>query len=219
MSGINGRLTADMLAPIPWAPSKLVANEILYYVVQMGRAYQSIFGVYPTINDAYRTYDRQLDLFRERGYPDAAYPGTSNHGTGRALDVAVGSYGSMRWHFMNETARMFGFRPLNEGNLRFEPWHWQNFYSHTYDWDEMATPEQIASVVKAAAPMLVKFFTLDGATYEADIAGNTYVWVPDEDTLRRRKALLTRCGIKWEDHGEVVNIKAFGAQTGPVRFV
>lgn len=74
----------------------------------------------------YRTRQQQEILYANLGYPAAAYPGTSNHGLGLAGDFNAGvqTYGSPEWQWMNTVGRTYGWSPLNENNLRFEPWHW-----------------------------------------------------------------------------------------------
>lgn len=67
--------------------------------------------------------------YRKPGYAAAAVPGTSNHGTGNAVDFASGintSFSSAENLWMQANAPEHGFS-LAEGRSVNEPWHW------TYD--------------------------------------------------------------------------------------
>ena len=90
---------------------------------------------------AYRTYDQQMALFRDRyrstptgsnvtrtfqgrtwwllpGKAPSASPGTSNHGWGLAIDIrSVGEDGRLDWLLAN--AHRFGW----SWELDVEPWH------------------------------------------------------------------------------------------------
>lgn len=71
----------------------------------------------------FRSPEKQLELYRlfRRGRgPLASKPGTSNHQSGRALDLDMSSPGATRW--MKRNARRFGFKRT----VRSERWHWEH---------------------------------------------------------------------------------------------
>ena len=77
-----------------------------------------------TINSGFRTLARQRFFYgcfltkRCNGGADAAVPGTSKHGIGRALDLAL-TPAALSW--MNRNAQRFGF----VRTVRSETWHWE----------------------------------------------------------------------------------------------
>jgi hypothetical protein len=108
------------------------------------------FGWTPHLTDAYRTYAKQVEIFTDRyvrqatgggyygdvrwwngvryvrraGTAAAAVPGTSNHGTATAVDVAdLGSFGSARFNEFASVATRNGWS-IAEGRSVGEPWHW-----------------------------------------------------------------------------------------------
>lgn len=126
MTYLNGELPDSVLVAIPWSKYKRVNIDILYSLELMGTAFKARFGRYPFIISAYRTKAHQQILFDKYGYPRANYPGKSDHGWGTALDIygGVEELNSPEWRWMSTIGRTFGFRPLNEKNKAFEPWHW-----------------------------------------------------------------------------------------------
>lgn len=97
-------------------------------------------GISWTITDSYRPYDIQDKIFdwdyfnktgkkRKKGTSGTpvAYPGTSNHGWGSAVDLGV-KYGDKAHTWLVDNASKFGFsNPFN--NPRTEPWHWEHLAS------------------------------------------------------------------------------------------
>jgi hypothetical protein len=97
-------------------------------------------GISWTITDSYRPYDIQDKIFdwdyfnktgkkRKKGTSGTpvAYPGTSNHGWGSAVDLGV-KYGDKAHTWLVDNASEFGFsNPFN--NPRTEPWHWEHLSS------------------------------------------------------------------------------------------
>jgi hypothetical protein len=96
---------------------------------------------------AYRSYESQLAMFRDRyqtvptgsrvtrrwngityhlkpGKAPSATPGTSNHGWGLAIDIAsVGSGGRLPWLVANAGRFGFTWEVADPSNPNFEPWH------------------------------------------------------------------------------------------------
>ena len=94
-------------------------------------------GISWSITDSYRSLEGQNKLFdwdffnktkkkRKKGTAGtpAAYPGTSNHGWGAAVDIGV-KYGDKAHTWLTKNASKFGFsNPFS--NPRTEPWHWEH---------------------------------------------------------------------------------------------
>jgi hypothetical protein len=97
-------------------------------------------GVEWGITDSYRTFEVQDKIFdwdyfkktkkrRKKGTSGTpvAYPGTSNHGWGAAVDLKV-KYGDNAHTWLTKNASKFGFsNPFS--NPRTEPWHWEHVAS------------------------------------------------------------------------------------------
>jgi hypothetical protein len=79
-------------------------------------------GIDLWLQSGFRTRAEQAVLYRawKKGRGNkAARPGHSNHQSGRALDIAVGSPGALAW--LSANAARFGFKRT----VRGEPWHWE----------------------------------------------------------------------------------------------
>ena len=79
------------------------------------------------MNSSYRSFKRQKELYDDPAY-DAAYPGTSNHGLGRAVDFGYTDAG-YRW--LRANAHKFGFTQLKGYGIGDDPdgheaWHFEN---------------------------------------------------------------------------------------------
>ncbi len=88
-------------------------------------AYTKKFGYGLIFESCYRTYDQQQTAWSryQSGGNKAARPGTSNHGWGLAIDVAMTKYGgfsSPNYKWLAENGPSFGFRT---GVVSGEPWH------------------------------------------------------------------------------------------------
>ncbi len=91
-------------------------------------------GVTILAGSGFRSVAQQTALYaayiaRAFTYPTVAKPGTSNHGNGTAMDVAVAPgvsvhYGTPQYHWLEENAGGFGFS-WDEGQKVDEPWHWR----------------------------------------------------------------------------------------------
>ena len=88
-------MPADRLAPADYAEGgmQLIARRALpswrFLVNECAKAAVSL-----TYTGIYRTLEQQHQLWDERKGVGVALPGTSMHGWGLAVDVAVGGYGS-----------------------------------------------------------------------------------------------------------------------------
>lgn len=88
------------------------------------------------INSAFRTYDDQVEVrkfWESRGKPgNAAYPGRSNHGFGRAVDFADVNLSKLtptmvQYKWLTENAKTYGFTRINKPGKpeAWEAWHWE----------------------------------------------------------------------------------------------
>lgn len=119
-TGANGRLNTSQLVEVQ--PSKFLNPDVAQRFQAMAQAARAD-GVNLQITDAYRSYEQQVDVARRKGLYSqgglAAYPGTSNHGWGTAVDLNVrGNPGAFEW--LKQNAGQYGFT-----NIPREPWHWE----------------------------------------------------------------------------------------------
>ncbi len=124
---LNGRLEQDDLSPIPWAPARQVANDVLYSLTLLNDTYRQTFHVNLSITSAYRTLAEQQKLYDRLGARRAAVPGYSDHGWGTAIDFGGGieTHNSPQWQWMDTNSRVYGWVPYSDDRPQDEPWHWQ----------------------------------------------------------------------------------------------
>lgn len=126
----NGQIPIERLCPLYGAPGEEQRADAAARFNAMSHDYQSSFGAPMCVADSYRTYERQQQLYAsEPGY--AAYPGTSEHGWARAVDVCGGieTDGTAQNTWMRTHAAQYGwFHPTwaePDGGGPYEPWHWE----------------------------------------------------------------------------------------------
>ena len=126
----NGQIPIEKLCALYGAPGEELRADAAARFNAMSRDYQSSFGGPMCVADSYRTYERQQQLYAsEPGY--AAYPGTSEHGWARAVDLCGGiqTDGTPQNTWMRTHAAQYGwFHPAwaePEGGGPYEPWHWE----------------------------------------------------------------------------------------------
>lgn len=103
---------------------------------KLNAAFQKAFpGVRLVVTWGTRTRAEQVALFNKYGFPQAAYPGTSNHEESgprgpRALDIrdtgsnpGVTVSGTARANWIRANARKYGLDPAGYRFLKVEPWH------------------------------------------------------------------------------------------------
>jgi LAS superfamily LD-carboxypeptidase LdcB len=127
----NGRIPANALCPVSFAPSLLLECSAAKAFDQLNTAFKEQFAQNIGITDGYRSYDEQVACRAEKGSL-CANPGTSNHGWAKAVDIGAccgvnqGTGAAIDWLTSNastygwvhpEWARPDGSKP--------EPWHWE----------------------------------------------------------------------------------------------
>lgn len=119
----NGRVPADRLTSVG-DRHLLEAGAAEAYLGMREEA--KAHGVHLDITDSYRSYDEQVDLQRRKGHLVAtAEPGTSVHGWGKAVDLAVPDPVRV---WLEDNAAGFGWiNPewAQRPGKSFEPWHWE----------------------------------------------------------------------------------------------
>ncbi len=125
----NGRIPASALCPVRTSPSHLLECSAARAFDRLNTAYRAVFGLDVSVTDAYRSYERQVEIKRTHG-DKAATPGTSNHGWGKALDLGGMNKGvgpTFEWFTAN--ASRYGWvhppwaRPTGSNP---EAWHWEH---------------------------------------------------------------------------------------------
>lgn len=120
----NGQLPNSELTSISGGSTKHKLNP------QAAAAYNKMVaaakrdGISWGITDSYRSLEDQKDVAKRKGLYSkgglAATPGTSNHGWGSAVDLAVKD-GDPAHSWLTKNAKLFGFSTIGR-----EPWHWEH---------------------------------------------------------------------------------------------
>ena len=132
----NGYIPASALCPIPWQTVDHLRCDAAAKFVALNSLYKAKYGANICVNDAYRSYAKQVEMLKLYGYPRAAMPGTSNHGWAIALDLGcgVGIFGNARYVWFTANAPKYGFKQPTwalKGGSNPEAWHWQYFGAYT----------------------------------------------------------------------------------------
>ncbi|MFL6167775.1 MAG: M15 family metallopeptidase [Ornithinibacter sp.] len=132
----NGYIPASAMCPIPWQTVDHLRCDALAKFAALNALYKATFGANICVNDAYRSYAKQVTLYNELGPNVAAVPGTSNHGWAIAADLGcgVGIFGNARHVWFSENAPKYGWAQPTwalQGSSRAEAWHWQYFGAYT----------------------------------------------------------------------------------------
>lgn len=132
MAWQNGRIPLSELTPLGWpeADHLRLRDDAAKSLWRVAWRFELRFGKPLFITDAYRDYDTQVRLKKQKG-PFAATPGTSNHGWGVAIDAAsrINVDGSEEHDWFVREARAHGWvwptwaSDYNPANGQHEPWH------------------------------------------------------------------------------------------------
>lgn len=136
MAWQNGRIPLDELSRLTWPGQNRsglrLTDAAARSMWRLSWRFYLRFGVALQITDAYRDYDTQVRLKKEKG-SFAATPGKSNHGWGWACDMAslINQDTSAQHRWMEEEGPRSGwFNPpwamdRIRSNGEYEPWHWE----------------------------------------------------------------------------------------------
>lgn len=185
----NGKIPASFmkkvsnLYPLPGEPVGVNGAYLMAEAADqwelMCRDAKAATGVGPTASECYRDYPSQQGryaTYQRLKKPLAAYPGTSNHGWGRSVDVG---YAARAWITAN--GPKYGFYPTVAG----EPWHF----------DYLGNPSIKAAAQAAKAPqeeeMTARLYRNDKTGTIAGIDPTTgWFWAcPNMDYVRLLQAL------------------------------
>ncbi len=115
----NGRIPAALLKSLGTGNHRLWAPAADQFRAMASAAARD--GVHIGVNDSYRSYAEQVDMARRKGLYSqgglAAKPGTSDHGWGKSVDLALDGR-AQNW--MRTHAAQYGFT----ANVPRESWHW-----------------------------------------------------------------------------------------------
>jgi len=123
----NGRIPLVALCPIDRAGRHLLRCDAAQAFTAMAAAYHAELGRPLGITDAYRDYAAQVDVHRRKPRL-AATPGTSRHGWGLAVDLAVGGWTSPTFRWLQTHASRYGWHHppwAAPTGPKPEPWHWE----------------------------------------------------------------------------------------------
>ena len=118
--------TQGGLAFIKGASGTNYANKL----IELATAYQVKFKKPLVITSAYRSFDKQKQLYKNPGPGWAAKPGTSNHGWGLAFDFNHGGarkplFTDPEYIWMNDNAATYKFYNAGKHFSNPEPWHFE----------------------------------------------------------------------------------------------
>jgi LAS superfamily LD-carboxypeptidase LdcB len=137
--GSNGNLAPASLKSVGFGNNKLAieaANAFIRMAADIKKA-----GLTINLTDSYRTFEEQDRIFdwplwfstgkakKLYTHDAAAYPGTSNHGLGKAIDI--GPPGVQEWIRINGVKYGWSWY---EGRSVNEPWHFTYDPSKTQTW-------------------------------------------------------------------------------------
>ena len=125
----NGRIPASVLCAPSFDSSALLRCDAAEDLSALDAAYYEAFGTHLSITSSYRSYSAQVSCRQTKGWLCAA-PGTSNHGTGIAVDLGGGiqTFGTKQHKWMQANAAAYGWvHPswARAGGSKPEAWHWE----------------------------------------------------------------------------------------------
>ena len=133
--GSNGNIPASAMTRLTWGFDTVGTPQYLTHraaaaLDRLHAAYRATFGEELHLDLTYRSYDEQVRM-REALGTIAAVPGTSTHGTGRALDLPEWScyaFGSARYQWLVENAPSYGWVApswARQNGSNPEYWHFE----------------------------------------------------------------------------------------------
>lgn len=152
----NGYIPTSALCAIPWQTVDHLRCDAAAKFNALNALYKAKYGANICVNDAYRSYAKQVAMLELYGYPRAAIPGTSNHGWAIALDLGcgVGVFGNARYVWFTANAPKYGFKQPTwalQGGSNPEAWHWQYFGTYTAPTTPASTKAPTTTIIAITA--------------------------------------------------------------------
>lgn len=133
--GSNGRIPADRMTPLGWCQDsqgnkQWLRSDAAAALTRLNEAFRAQFGENIAVDLSYRSYDTQVAM-REAYGSLAARPGTSNHGTGVAIDTwewKAYAFGSTRYDWLVANGPAYGWVApdwARQGGSNPEYWHFE----------------------------------------------------------------------------------------------
>lgn len=125
----NGKIPDSALCGVSFDASVRLRCDAAEQLDVLNVAYRAQFGSNLVVNDSYRSYAGQVACKRTKGYL-CATPGTSNHGSGIAVDLGGGidSFGTKQHRWMAAHAPDLDWELpawASWGGSKPEAWHWE----------------------------------------------------------------------------------------------
>jgi LAS superfamily LD-carboxypeptidase LdcB len=125
----NGKIPASALCELGFAPGQQLRCDAAEALEQLNAGFAAAFGTNLVITDSYRSYSQQVACRQQKGSL-CATPGTSNHGTGTAVDLGGNAYtfGTDQHDWMLAHAEEYGWTLpdwARANGSKPEPWHWE----------------------------------------------------------------------------------------------
>lgn len=125
----NGRIPLSALCELDFASAHRQRCDATDALEELNLAFQATFGASLKVTDSYRPYAAQVACRENKGSL-CATPGTSNHGTGIAVDFGGGasSFGTREHDWLLDHAGEYGWTLPNwarASGSKPEPWHWE----------------------------------------------------------------------------------------------
>jgi hypothetical protein len=133
--GSNGRIPADRMTPLGWCQDsqgnkQWLRSDAAAALTRLNEAFRAQFGENIAVDLSYRSYETQVAM-REAYGSLAARPGTSNHGTGVAIDTwewKAYAFGSARYDWLVANGPAYGWVApdwARQGGSNPEYWHFE----------------------------------------------------------------------------------------------
>ncbi|WP_344857148.1 M15 family metallopeptidase [Cellulomonas soli] len=125
----NGRIPASALCSPAFDAGIQLRCDAAEALDELDAAYVAQFGVHLTVSDSYRSYAGQVACVAAKGSL-CAKPGTSNHGTGVAVDLGGGveGFGTAQFVWMTQNAAAYSWVHPDwaaASGSKPEAWHWE----------------------------------------------------------------------------------------------
>ncbi|WP_315097887.1 M15 family metallopeptidase, partial [uncultured Cellulomonas sp.] len=125
----NGKIPDSALCEVSFDSSVRLRCDAAEQLDVLNAAYKAHFGTDMKVSDSYRSYAGQVMCKRTKGYL-CATPGTSNHGSGVAIDFGGGieSFGTRQFKWMQSHAPDLSWTHpswAQRGGSKPEAWHWE----------------------------------------------------------------------------------------------